>query len=203
MPLLPSPDTLASTGSHPERIDRRGRRRLANLRSRREEERPQRWCWRRASVLAALLLAGLSPLAAPGWSAPGRPQSSPERCRNASTTLAMQDCLSAELKTLEQQLQRYLTAARQRLSAEAETPEGRRQAREALERSQQAWQQYRDSACQAVWLRWQGGTIRGPMVLECRLALSHERLRHLWAEFLTTMDGPPLLPDPGGQPGAR
>ena len=119
-------------------------------------------------------------------------------CQAANTTLAMQECLGRQLLQADQELERYLERAQRRLSAERDLPSGAlARASADLAASQQSWQRSRDKYCQALWNYWSGGTIRGPVLLSCRIALARERQRRIWLDFLTFPDGsPPLLPEP-------
>lgn len=119
-------------------------------------------------------------------------------CQAAHTTLAMQECLGRQLLQADQELERYLERAQRRLSAEQDRPAGAlSRAAAELAASQQSWQRSRDRYCQALWSFWSGGTIRGPMLLSCRIALARERQRRIWLDFLSFADGsPPLLPEP-------
>lgn len=119
-------------------------------------------------------------------------------CQAAKTTLAMQECLGRQLLQADQELERYLERAQRRLSAERDLPAGALSRASAdLAASQQSWHRSRDRYCQALWSFWSGGTIRGPMLLSCRIALARERQRRIWLDFLSFPDGsPPLLPEP-------
>ena len=106
----------------------------------------------------------------------------------------MQACLQADVERLERQLSRYLEAAQRRESQLAAT-ESRPPVN--LAATQRLWRLYRDAHCRDLYSHWSGGSIRGVMALSCRQALARERLRTIWADFLTFPDGsPPLLPDP-------
>lgn len=127
-------------------------------------------------------------------------------CQAASTTFAMQECLGRQLRQADQDLERYVERAQRRLSAEQDLAAGTRARAVAdLADSQRSWQLARDRYCQALWSFWSGGTVRGPMLLSCRIALARERQRRIWLDFLTFPDGsPPLLPEPqSAAPGPR
>ena len=113
----------------------------------------------------------------------------------------MQTCLQAEVERLERQLGRYLEAA-QRRETRLAAEEGRPPV--ALAATQRLWRQYREAHCQDLYRHWSGGSIRGVMAISCRQALTRERLRRIWADYLTFPDGSaPLLPDPEPAPGPQ
>ncbi len=144
-------------------------------------------------ALALLLVSG------GGLGATARAGAGPTAgCQAASTTLAMQECLALQLRQVDQELERYIDRAQRRLSAERDLPAGAvSRAAAHLAASQRSWQRSRDRYCQALWSFWSAGTIRGPMLLSCRIALARERQRRIWLDFLSFADGsPPLLPEP-------
>lgn len=113
-------------------------------------------------------------------------------CGEATTTYDMVQCGQRELAQQDELLQQYLAAARAHLDR------GAPQAVAALDAAQAAWQEFREKQCQAVATRWQGGSISGPMTLECRIGLTRQRTHQLWADYLTYPDStPPVLPEPG------
>lgn len=133
------------------------------------------------SVLVALALA-TSP-------APADP------CANAATTLDINACLAGQMTAVETDLNRYYRAAVKRLHAEKD--EAETQALPELIKAQRAWLAYRDAECGAVGAYWSGGTIRGSMVLTCRLSVTRLRIFSIWRDWLTYMDStPPDLPRP-------
>jgi uncharacterized protein YecT (DUF1311 family) len=153
--------------------------------------------------LAPSALAGAAPRAGSALTPPANGAIS---CQAASTTFAMQECLGRQLRQADQDLERYVERAQRRLSAEQDLPAGTlAQALADLAESQRSWQLARDRYCQALWSFWSGGTVRGPMLLSCRIALARERQRRIWLDFLSFPDGsPPLLPEPpSAAPGPR
>lgn len=144
-------------------------------------------------MLLALLLSGSLLQAAPEDQA-----ALPPECAKTDTTLEMNDCFAA-LATLERdRMERYYAAAVERLEADkAEWDGGEDAVIEQLAASQETWRTYVDQACDAVYTRWQAGTIRNLYAIECRRELTRERAHHLWREYLTYPDQtPPLLPEP-------
>ena len=152
-----------------------------------------------AAVVAASLLllvgtgAGVRPAAASGNGA------DPSPCAEATTTLAMGECLAREVGRAERRLERVLAAAEARL--ERERSEAWRPA--AIEppvdlaAGQRLWLAYRQAHGGAIASRWRGASLRPVVTAECLLRLTRQRSHELWSAFLTFPDGtPPLLPDP-------
>ena len=68
---------------------------------------------------------------------------------------------------------------------------------QAIVDAQAKWQEYKSKQCEAVYLRWQQGTIRGPKAVRCDLDLTRQRTHRIWSDFLTYPDStPPILPEP-------
>lgn len=59
-----------------------------------------------------------------------------------------------------------------------------------LVKAQRAWVQFRDANCDAVYDRWQQGTIRGLMANACLKELTEQRTAQLEAQFLRSPDAP-------------
>ncbi|WP_375427318.1 lysozyme inhibitor LprI family protein [uncultured Sphingomonas sp.] len=123
----------------------------------------------------------------------------PNPC-SGSTTIDMNDCLSGKLDAAEAELARYTAAALVRLrglAGEAEPSSANAGFPAAFGKAGQAWAAYRDGECDAVYIRWSGGTIRTAMALRCRLVMTKWRTRTIWSNWLTHMDDtPPILPEP-------
>lgn len=98
------------------------------------------------------------------------------------TTAEMRKCGSERLRVAEQEMQRYLEAARRI----ARPPS-------ALEGAQAAWAGYRDQACRAAAGQYEGGSLQPVVMLDCRLRLARERTLELWRAYLTADGG---LPEP-------
>jgi uncharacterized protein YecT (DUF1311 family) len=94
------------------------------------------------------------------------------------------DCVTVQLMEADARLDRYTTEALLRFAADSD----------ALFRTQDAWDRYRDEHCSAAAEQWGEGTIRPVMFLGCRLSLSEDRLLAVWDAYLrnTVTD----LPDP-------
>jgi uncharacterized protein YecT (DUF1311 family) len=103
-------------------------------------------------------------------------------CDSAATTLAMRQCLSADLSDAERDLARYLKES----LVQAQKPS-------LLSQAQDAWQRYRDLACQSAGTQYDGGTMQPVVVLSCRLATTRARIHELWADYLQPDDS---LPEP-------
>ncbi|MEP2735180.1 MAG: lysozyme inhibitor LprI family protein [Erythrobacter sp.] len=112
-------------------------------------------------------------------------------CSNASTTIAMNECMAGILAKAETQRQKYASAAYTRLAKQPEV-------RAEFAVSEASFSHYRDAECGAVYERWKSGSIRGLMSLTCRIELTDRRSQTIWNNWLTFMDStPPLLPEPG------
>lgn len=115
------------------------------------------------------------------------------------TTREVNRCLNDRLARADDDLSRYVTAARRRLTEEAaETPAGGgHDVLRGFEASQKAWSAYREAECSAVYAYWSGGTIRTAKDLACRIRLTRLQAHTVWQEWLTFADNtPPLLPEP-------
>lgn len=115
---------------------------------------------------------------------------SPDCEQQAGTTLDMNLCIAEQVTAADRQLERYLKAARERYSDDQAVVD-------QLLQSQDAWLDYRNTYCDAVYQMWSGGSIRGVMAGSCVLQLIQQRTHQIWTDFLTYMDStPPILPKP-------
>lgn len=115
-----------------------------------------------------------------------------DRCADAKTTVEMNTCLARASNAAELEMNRYLVAARKRAAADGAM------VAKAFDEAQARWIAWRKGECDAVYAHWQGGTIRGAMLLGCRIELTEARTRQLWKTWLTYPDStPPILPEPG------
>jgi uncharacterized protein YecT (DUF1311 family) len=110
-------------------------------------------------------------------------------------------CLNERLARADDDLGRYVTAARRRLTQEAaEGSAGPATERDPLRRfaaSEKAWSAYREAECGAVYDYWADGTIRTAKDLACRIRLTRLHAHTVWQEWLTFADNtPPLLAEP-------
>ncbi len=97
-------------------------------------------------------------------------------CSGQESTVAMRDCLRAELKAAKADLEAVL----KRIEASEPGPG----VRVALARSQEAWSAFVDAECDGlVAERWRGGSLMPALVLDCRVALVHDRIAALRREF--------------------
>jgi len=130
--------------------------------------------------------------------APGQDRAEPPLdCREAMTTLEINDCAAKDVATQEARMATYLAASVEVLRTEAEGPEQAKTVIAELQASQKAWQAYADSACGTVYTRWQSGSIRNLMALTCRERLTQQRTHTLWTDYLLYLDDtPPDLPEP-------
>jgi|GEM_PF-211617 len=117
--------------------------------------------------------------------------SSIERCLDAVSTVEINECLAATLRRADGHLARYLAAAIERAKDESVLVA-------KIKASDDTFIAYRESECDAVYENWKGGTIRGAMALDCKIAMTDRRTHTIWQNWLTYMDGaPPILPEPG------
>ena len=115
-------------------------------------------------------------------------------CDHVITTNDINTCKAQEVAEAEQTMQTYLDASLERFAKDEVVVT-------AIHSAQQQWIAYRDAHCGAVYDLWREGTIRGAMLLGCKLRITHERTHALWRNYLTYMDStPPLLPEPSPLP---
>ena len=108
------------------------------------------------------------------------------------TTRDVEQCLAADLKRADAELNRYYAAATKRLTEQQDTV-----ALARLRAAERAWIAYRDAECDAVYKSWGQGTIRGAVNLGCRIDLTTARTATIWRNWLTYADStPPILPEP-------
>ena len=129
----------------------------------------------------------------------------PASCPDAATTLEMNACFAEKLSQADARRKQYFAAAiaREEESIEASQDDASAQTMAPSETiaqmraSKAAFEVYRDAECGAVWETWKTGTIRGVMSLTCRIAMTDERTRTIWSNWLTYIDStPPVLPEP-------
>jgi uncharacterized protein YecT (DUF1311 family) len=134
----------------------------------------------------ALLAAAVAPLMPATAKSPPRLQACLDMAGSTPETDA---CHSAELAILEKDLARYGDAARKVLREE-------KKKLASFEAGEKAWAAYRTAYCDAIYDRWSEGTIRNAMTLECRSNLTRDHIRAIWNDYLVTMEGEKLLPEP-------
>lgn len=107
------------------------------------------------------------------------------------TTLELNACMAGIRERAGARKARYLAAA---LARNADQPE----LVALIRKSDDAFEAYRTTACEAVYTGYEGGTIRTVQALGCEIALIDERTRTIWQQWLTYMDTTqPDLPAPG------
>jgi uncharacterized protein YecT (DUF1311 family) len=102
-------------------------------------------------------------------------------CENAMTTLDINHCAAQERDAAIKNMRRYLIASYSQYNDNPELVE-------AIKASQQTWQAYEDSNCDAVYTSWKSGSIRGLMSLNCSTRITKQRTHELWLNYLTYMD---------------
>lgn len=129
---------------------------------------------------------------------------SPPECEGP-TSLSMDDCAATYADRADKELVRYLAVARADIadSAKQSGESSNREALEDFDEAQNAWAEYREAECGAVYSRWISGTIRILKNLSCRTAITKARTHQVWATWLRFVDNtPPLLPEPRREPKA-
>ena len=110
------------------------------------------------------------------------------------TTLDTNACLAQQLDSANAELQRYVMAARKRLTDGAGTDPS---VLADFDKAESAWAAYRKAECDAVYDNWKAGTIRTAMDLSCQIELTSRHTHTVWSHWLTYMDStPPILPEP-------
>jgi uncharacterized protein YecT (DUF1311 family) len=111
-------------------------------------------------------------------------------CEAAKSVEDLALCFSKEIETADLKLDRYLEAARTRISSQPELTI-------RLSATQAAWMKYRQKHCGNVYDYWTTGLARYRKSAECQLELTRERTHDIWSAYLTHEDSaPPLLPEP-------
>ncbi len=122
--------------------------------------------------------------------APVGVEPAPVRCPDAMNTMEINDCYADILDRAEARRAEYHAAA---LARHADDEEVARM----LGESEQAFNEYRDAECAAMYQRWIGGSIRNVMALQCQIAQTDARTHTIWENWLTYPDStPPDLPEP-------
>jgi uncharacterized protein YecT (DUF1311 family) len=111
----------------------------------------------------------------------------PAPCAEASTTLAMTQCLMAEVRRADAELERILLTAQERLQREQPID---------LAATQRLWVAYRQAHCSDIANRWRGASLRPVVTAECLLRLSRARSRELWSAYLRSPEGTAPEPKP-------
>jgi uncharacterized protein YecT (DUF1311 family) len=113
-----------------------------------------------------------------------------DQCKDPKSTIKMNECISRQVKTAEEELSKYFEESRRQYADEPK-------AIEALHRAQNSWLKFRKDHCDAIYEKWSGGTISGAMHGSCLLEQTRRRTHDLWDTYLTFMDStPPILPEP-------
>lgn len=115
-------------------------------------------------------------------------------CEIAMSTVDMNECALQDVRAEEARMGLYLDAAVNVLRTDAETPELAEQVVSELHASQKRWVEYARSACDLVYRRWQGGTIRDLMALGCRQQMTQERSHTLWSAYISGLTDEETVP---------
>ena len=119
------------------------------------------------------------------------------------TTREDEACLQLTLDGAEAELQHYTDAATKRIDEmgaylkQIGDQDNSTEVLGGFHKGEAAWAAYRKAACDAVYVSWSGGTIRGAMALTCETRITEERTHEVWRNWLTYGDStPPVLPEP-------
>ena len=108
-------------------------------------------------------------------------------CAEATTTLAMTECLMVEVRRADAELERILLTAQQRIQGEQPID---------LAATQRLWVAYRQAHCGDIASRWRGASLRPVVTAECLLRLSRTRSHELWSAYLRSPEGAAPEPKP-------
>lgn len=115
-------------------------------------------------------------------------------CENAGSTIEQNICAGRQVDALRANLRLYTDTA---YATIRQNNEGGPDALIAeISEGERLWNTYVDAACGAVFTNWSAGTIRTVMEASCRMELIRERTHHIWREYLVTMEGSAMLPEP-------
>lgn len=116
-----------------------------------------------------------------------------EQARNCDgrTAIDVNNCLARRAELPEARLNQYLEVVARRLRTEPGTT------RAAFDKSERAFEAYRDAECGAVFQFSKDGTIRTTKEMECNIRLTDARTHTIWENWLRYPDStPPILPEP-------
>lgn len=92
------------------------------------------------------------------------------QCKDAVSTKDMQDCVDAEWKKADAELNHTYQETLKKLKPDAA---------DLLKKAQRAWITYRDAHCDAEYKMWQGGTAAGVALVQCRATLTQRRTKEI------------------------
>ena len=98
-------------------------------------------------------------------------------CRHAMTTIEINQCAVHELERLEKVNGSTLQQAIDLNQDDLELIK-------LLQESQIKWQAYRDAYCESVYKRWEDGSIRNIMAIQCKIDLTQTRTDRIRFNFL-------------------
>lgn len=107
-------------------------------------------------------------------------------CKNANTTYDLMDCQKIEIADAEKNLDKYLSASKQRYADDKDVIS-------LMEKSQEVWIAYRKAHCNAIHQIWNDGTVSGLMHGSCFLNMTKKRTHEIWEAYLTYMDSTPAI----------
>jgi len=110
-------------------------------------------------------------------------------CEEASSTADLNECAVQEMAAAEKVLAAYLEKAKEEYDFE-------KKVLAKLDKSQESWKKYSKDYCDSIYEVWSEGSIRGVMFGECMVRLTKERTHNIWTDYLVSMEGEAILPEP-------
>jgi uncharacterized protein YecT (DUF1311 family) len=101
-------------------------------------------------------------------------------CPNAMTTLAVNECYSAELATTDANYLGLVRTLGALLRAGEEEKSKSPPTAIPFDKAEAVWQNYRRLACDAAGDEYAGGSIRPSIELGCRISLTRHHIDELW-----------------------
>lgn len=118
------------------------------------------------------------------------PAAHPAACGKGDT-ISVSECGQALSKQADAGLTKYYKAALRKLQSEKSE-----KAKQSFIQAQRAWVTCRDNECKAIYEDWIDGSIRFAMQDGCIINLTKIRTFEIWRNWLTPMQGSPVLPRP-------
>jgi uncharacterized protein YecT (DUF1311 family) len=101
-------------------------------------------------------------------------------CKNAITTIQINQCASIEQKKVEKELNKVYARVMKQLKSEAKDPLGdNKDVAKQLRTAQRLWVKFRKADCGAIYSYYSGGTIRTAMYIGCMRSRAEQRIKEL------------------------
>ncbi len=110
-------------------------------------------------------------------------------CQHASNTLEISQCKEQQTMLSNKQLKHYLAKAKETYRSDTRVSK-------AIIESQKVWKTYKKAQCDAVYQMYAQGTIVSIMTADCDYEMVKQRTHDIWRNFLQTLSGDPILPEP-------